>query len=184
MQVPLVKAIRDGLGGWTFTGPEGSEVSDTPAMETTLGAVSVVWPHVSGLIRVAPGQTAVWVWSRHGWATIGACDCGECVDPTAQDISRAAWPEALRPQQRARVDRAALEGHVSLGLMQQDESGFLLVGAYPGERPPISFVEVPLVNIIRRWPHTIRALTELAPGRVMHWQPQDLGWNCYELAMA
>src|SRR5437879_6378900 len=77
LQVPLVKAIRDGLGGWTFTGPEGSEVSETAAMETTLGAVSVVWPHVSGLIRVAPGQTAVWVWSRHGWATVGSCDCGE-----------------------------------------------------------------------------------------------------------
>lgn len=178
LAAPLVRASRDADGTWLFAGPvdPGEEVQTT-----MLSAVVSAWPHVAGVPTLTAGGTAIWQWAEHGWSTGVDCRCGTCTDPHAADIAADDWPVELDAESDTWVELAALEGRVPLSDLRRNEYGVAISGPGTHQRSEDDVTTVPMISIVRRWPHTILALRALQPGRGMRWRPEVLNWQEYEL---
>lgn len=180
LAAPLVRASRGADGTWLFAGPTdpGDEIQTT-----LLSAVVSAWPHVAGVPNLDAGTSATWQWSDHGWSTGLPCDCGNCPDPRGHDISAQDWPVELDAEAETWVELAALEGRVPLSDLRRNEFGVAISGPGTHQRSEDDVTTVPLISIVRRWPHTILALRALQPGRGMRWRPEMLNWQEYELLL-
>jgi hypothetical protein len=178
LAAPLVRVSRDAAGNWLFGGPTDPAAD---VQTTVLSAVVEAWPHVAGLPAMAPGGTAVWLWAEHGWSTGVDCKCGRCGDPEPADIDESCWPRQLAPDADTWVELAALEGRVPLSDLRCNEYGVAVSGAGTHQRSEDEVAMLPMISVVRRWPHTVLALCALQPGRGMWWRPDALHWQEYEL---
>jgi hypothetical protein len=179
MRAPLVRVHRADSGEWSFDGPG---VAPRPAKTASLGAVAHAWPHVCALSQLDSGAAAVWSWRQHGWAGEFECRCGNCDRPVAADLDRRNWPSDLRPDQIVSVELIALSGRVELADILTTPGGIALLGPGDHRRTSDTMTPVAVVNVIRRWPHTMQALRALGEGRGMRWSPDTLHWHEYVLA--
>ncbi len=181
LKAPLVRVDRDEDGTWSFFGPGSDETS---TRSTTLGGVVDAWPHVAGLTDLNNGSSAVWHWAQHGWAVGGGCTCGQCSDPVAADLDRQSWPDALPPNRPVLVERRVLSGEVRLSDLRQEDGNLLVLGPGEQQRTAEEMVAIAIVDVVRRWPHSMHALRALQEGRGMEWNPEALNWQEYELVPA
>ncbi|WP_017976386.1 hypothetical protein [Actinopolyspora halophila] len=178
LQAPLVLVRRDEQGGWFFEGPGGADSGS--AVLTVLGAVVNAWPHVAALTELQPGSSAVWSWQSHGWTSEFECTCGECEQPKPVDLDRRSWPTELDPETIVSVEESALAGQVTLSDILHTSGRIALLGTGEQNRSSEEMTSVALANVIRRWPHTMRALRSVRPGYLLRWNPDSLNWHEYE----
>ncbi len=179
LRAPLVRVHRDEAGRWRFDGPGAPP---RPAVTTLLSAVRDAWPHVCALVELEPGTSAVWSWDKHGWAGEFECRCGSCEQPVACDLDRRTWPTELHPDHIVSVEQTALAGQVSLTDILSTPGGIALLGPGAQRRTSDEMAPVALANVIRRWPHTMRALRSVRDGHGMRWNPDQLNWHEYVTA--
>lgn len=176
LRAPLVRVEREQKGTWIFDGP-GEQ--PRPRVQTLLGAVVNAWPHVLALADLHPGTCAIWSWPDHGWAGEFECTCGDCEQPMPADLDRRTWPSELDPEDIVSVEETALAGQVSLSDILYASGRIALLGPGDQNRTSEEMAPVALANVIRRWPHTMRALRSLRDGYVLRWNSQSLNWNEY-----
>lgn len=179
LRAPLVRVHRDNHGVWSFDGPGEAP---RPAKRAMLRAVVDAWPHVSALSELDSGTAVVWSWRQHGWAHEFVCKCGGCEQPVAVDLDRRTWPQDLWPNQLVSVEESALSGRVALVDILATPGGIALLGPGGHRRTSDLMTPVAVVNVIRRWPHTMQPLRALQDGRGMRWNQDTLCWHEYQLA--
>jgi hypothetical protein len=179
LRAPLVRVHRDGRGKWSFDGPGGAP---RPAKKALLAAVVDAWPHVCALSELDIGSGAVWSWQQHGWASEFDCRCGGCRPPVAVDLDRRSWPSDLSPNQLVSVEESALTGRTALVDILATPGGIALLGPGGHRRTSDLMTPVAMVNVLRRWPHTMQPLRALQDGRCMRWNPDTLNWHEYLIA--
>lgn len=179
LRAPLVRVHRDEAGTWSFDGPGAAP---RPAVKTLLSAVRNAWPHVCALVELDPGTSAVWSWERHGWVAEFECRCGSCEQPVPSDLDRRSWPTDLHPEHIVSVEHAALSGQVALSDILSTPGGIALLGPGTQRRTSDQMAPVAVANVIRRWPHTMRALRSVRDGHGMRWNPEALNWHEYVTA--
>ncbi|RCW42834.1 hypothetical protein DFQ14_10890 [Halopolyspora algeriensis] len=176
MRAPLVRVHRDDAGTWLFDGPGEPP---RPASRTHLSAVAGAWPHVAALTELNSGDSVVWSWEQHGWTSEFECRCGNCAQPVATDLDRSTWPSELHPEYLASVESTALSGQIMLTDILATPGGIALLGPGGQNRTSEEMTPVALANVIRRWPHTMRALRAVRDGHGMRWNPEELNWHEY-----
>ncbi|WP_019853273.1 hypothetical protein [Actinopolyspora mortivallis] len=177
LRSPLVQVRRDEQGSWFFEGPGGSSDS---TVRTVLGAVVNAWPHVAALGDLEPGRSAIWSWHDHGWTSEFECTCGECEQPAPVDLDRRSWPADLDPEALVSVEETALSGQVVLSDILYTSGRIALLGVGEQNRSSEEMTSVAMANVIRRWPHTMRALRSVRSGYLLRWNPESLNWHEYE----
>ncbi|APU13035.1 MULTISPECIES: hypothetical protein [Actinoalloteichus] len=181
LRAPLVRVARNEDGVWSFFGPGET---DGPTRATTLGGVVDAWPHVAGLSDLRTGTTAVWHWGQHGWAVGGGCTCGQCGEPQAADIDRQVWPDDVPPNRPVLVEKSVLSGQTPLTDLRGESGNTIVLGPGEQQRQADEMVAIAIVDVVRRWPHTLHALRALQEGRGMEWNAEALNWQEYELVPA
>lgn len=177
LRAPLVLVRRNDQGEWIFEGPGESP---RPTVRTVLGAVVNAWPHVSALAELEPGSAAVWSWDNHGWTSEFECTCGECEQPVATDLDRRTWPGELDPEDLVSVEETALSGQEVLTNILYTSGRIAMLGPGEQHRTSDQLASVAMANVIRRWPHTMRALCSVRSGYLLRWNAESLNWHEYE----